>query len=110
MLGGSWSRSIEEARQLLGCGCGRGAGRSPIGGGVALSKWRVAVFLGVVIAIEYLADAFGTPGVGLPVVEHPRPASEVSDSLSDRGALPLGRCFTKGCAVGGDGGVFGTGW
>jgi hypothetical protein len=50
MLGGSWSRSIEEAGQLLGRGRGRGAGRSPISGGVALSRWRRGLLLGVAIA------------------------------------------------------------
>jgi hypothetical protein len=51
----------------------------------------MAVLLSVVIAIQHLADAFGAPGVGVPVVEHHSPASEVADGRSDRGGLAIGR-------------------
>ena len=60
----------------------------------------------IAIAIEHLADAFGTPGVGVPVVEHARPAGVVADGRRDRGGLAIGRCVAKGRAIGGDGGMF----
>src|SRR6266536_6466112 len=63
----------------------------------------------VVIAIQHLADAFGAPGVGVPVVQHPRPARDICDGRRDRGGLAIGRRVAKGRAIGGDGGMFG-GW
>jgi len=45
----------------------------------------------IVIAIEHLADAFYSPGIGLPVVEHTRPAGDVRDGIGDGSDLAVGR-------------------
>src|SRR5258708_27401192 len=98
MLTHAWSQPVEEAGQLLGRGCGRGPVRSSIGG--SLSRWRMAMLLRLIaIAIEHLADAFGAPGVGMPVVEHARPAGDICDGLNDRGGLAIGGCAAKGRAI-----------
>src|SRR5215213_9742973 len=81
MLTHAWSRPVEEAGQLLRRGRGRGPVRSSIGG--SLSRWRMAMLLRLIaIAIEHLTDAFGTPGVRLPVVQHPRPAGAIRDGIA----------------------------